>query len=262
MMSPQSIAAVNQLTLGEKTSIYRRFIPEVLRQRFNLPSDYQDVEGRDLLRLECESGSTEVILDLRHSYEAEDPLLYAHITDTINGQLHILLYIVNDPDSPRYNVDRMPDGSKTDFGTLRRNIEAELSAMKAGLAPGQVRSGLRILQHSIRAFEDFAESLGQTIYFVEPLYYHNAVIFERYGFAYQQGLKRMHAINEQFSKDGPLYNKLDDSTPFRMKGMEKTIRGRSWSIHDGILGEPFTYVTMYKHIHTAASITTFPDSTW
>ena len=261
-MSPQSIAAVNRLTPMDKISIYRRFIPEVLRQRFDLPLDYKDAEGRDLLRLECEAGSTEVILDLRHSYNAEDPLLYAHITDTINGQLHILLYIVNDPDSPRFDVDRMPDGSKTDFGTLRRNIEAELSAMRAGLAPGQVHSGLRILQHSIRAFEEFADSLGQTMYFVEPLYYHNAVIFERYGFGYQQGLNRMHKINEQFARGGSLYNKLDNSTPFRTQGMEETIRGRSWAIHDGLLGEPFTYVTMYKHIQATASINTFPNSRW
>ncbi len=261
-MKPQSIAAVNQLTLAEKTSIYRRFIPEALHEDFGFSADFKDTTGRDLLRLVCDAGSTDVILDLRHEYGAEDPLLYAHLTDTITGQLHILLYIVNDPDSPRFDVDRMPDGTKTDFGILKRNLAAELAAMQFGLAPGQVRKGLRMLQHSIRAFEEFVASLGQSIYFVEPLYYHNAVIFERYGFAYQQGLQRMHKINEQFAKGGPLFAKLDDSTPFRMQGMEQTICGRSWAIHDGLLGEPFTYVTMYKHVQTAASINTFPNSRW
>jgi len=261
-VTPQSIAAVNQLSPAEKTVIYRRFIPGVLMERFGFAPNFKDKQGRDLLRLECKEGSTEVILDLRHRHDAKDPLLYAHITDTINGQLHILLYIVNDPESPRFDVDRLPDGTKTDFGTIKRNIDAEFAAMSAGLAPGQVRKGLRILKYSIRAFEDFAYSLGHSLYFVEPLYYHNAVIFERYGFAYQQGLKRMYKISEQFAEGGNLYLKLDNSTPFRMQGMERSIRGRSWSIHDGILGEPYTYVTMYKTIEGIASINTFPDSIW
>jgi hypothetical protein len=261
-MTPQSIAAINQLAPAEKVAIYRRFIPGILGERFGFTQDFKDNNGRELLRIECDEGSTEVILDLRHRFDAKDPLLYAHITDTINGQLHVLLYIVNDPESPRFNVDRMPDGTKTDFGTLKRNIDAELMAKSAGLAPGQVRKGLRILKYSIRAFEDFAASLGHSMYFVEPLYYHNAVIFERYGFAYQQGLKRMRKINEQFAEGGNLYLKLDNSTPFRMQDMERSIRGRSWAIHDGILGEPYTYVTMYKTINAEASINTFPDSMW
>ena len=148
-MTPQSIAAVNQLKLEEKTSIYRRFIPEILRERFGISSDFNDELGRELLQIECKAGSTEVILDLRHLFAAEDPLLYAHITDTVNGQLHILLFIVNNPDSRRFDVDCLPDGTKTGFGTVHRNVKAELSAMSAGLAPGQVRRGLRILQYSI-----------------------------------------------------------------------------------------------------------------
>ncbi len=261
-MTPQSIAAVNQLAPTEKVAIYRRFIPGILNQRFSFTPDFKDKQGRELLRIECQEGSTEVILDLRHTFDAKDPLLYAHITDTINGQLHILLYIVNDPESPRFTVDRMPDGTKTDFGTLKRNTDAELLAMSAGLAPGQVRKGLRILKYSISAFEEFASSLGHSMYFVEPLYYHNAVVFERYGFAYQQGLKRMHKINEQFAEGGNLYLQLDNSTSFRMPGMERSICGRSWSIHDGILGEPYTNVTMYKSINTTSSINTFPNSIW
>jgi len=259
-MTPHSIAAVNLLPQQEKISIYRRFIPGVLHQRFN--DEFVDAEGRELLDLKCDAGSTEVILDLRHSYGAEDPLLYAHLTDTMNGQLHVLLYVVNDPDSPRFDIDRMPDGSKTEFGVFKRNLEAERAAMEAGLAPGQVRRGLRILRFSIQAFEEFAQSLGQQMYFIEPLYYHNAIVFEGYGFAYQQGLKRMRHIHAQFCDGGSYFLKLDGSTPFRAQGMHRTIRGRSWSIHDGVLGEPFSNVTMYKYVGENASVSTFPDGQW
>jgi hypothetical protein len=34
------------------------------------------------------------------------------------------------------------------------------------------------------------------------------------------------------------------------------------SIHDGILGQPFTNVTMYKRIGTPANLTTTPGCQW
>jgi hypothetical protein len=174
----------------------------------------------------------------------------------------VLLYILNDPNSPRFDVDRMPDGSPTRFGTLKRNLTAERAAMEHGLAPGQVRRGLRLLQPATAAFEDFITSLGHDMYFVEPLYYHNAVIFERYGFAYQMGRRRMEAIHAGFQEGGELYRALDDANPFRPKRAANSIRLRSWAIHDGILGEPFTDVTMYKRIGRSADISTTPGCAW
>ncbi|MFO3796098.1 MAG: hypothetical protein ACK8QZ_02280, partial [Anaerolineales bacterium] len=139
--------------------------------------------------------------------------------------------------------------------------EAEKAAMEAGLAPGQVRRGLRLLGQAIEAFERFVRSLGQEIYFVEPLYYHNAVIFERYGFAYQQGRKLMERIQSGFSAGGDLLPLLDGS-PFRRPEAANSIRLRSWAIHDGILGEPFTNVTMYKYVGKSAGVNTSGDCAW
>ena len=95
----------------------------------------------------------------------------------------------------------------------------------------------RILKHSINHFEDFVTSLGHEIYFIEPLYYHNAIIFEGYGFAYQQGRRLMERIQAGFAEGGELRQKLDGSTPFRQPEAHASIRGRSWAIHDGILGQ-------------------------
>jgi acetoin utilization protein AcuC len=100
------------------------------------------------------------------------------------------------------------------------------------------------------------------MYFVEPLYYHNAVIFERYGFAYQMGRRRMEAIHAGFQEGGELYRALDDANPFRPERAANSIRLRSWAIHDGILGEPFTAVTMYKRIGRSADISTTPGCAW
>jgi hypothetical protein len=261
-MKPRSIAALNALPFEEKEEIYCRFIPSELYERFNLDPCFEDEQGRSLLNLQCDAGSSDVILELRHQFGAQDPLLFAHLTDTINGQIHVLLYVINDPNSERFNIDRMPDGSPTKFGILQRNIQAELEAMQAGLAPGQVRRGLRMLRHSIASFEKFVQSLDHELFFVEPLFYHNAIFFERYGSAYQQGRKLMEEINAGFQPGGILYERLDSSTPFRERWMHASVRGRSWAVHDGILHSLFTDVTMYKRVGDQAGISTYPNAVW
>jgi acetoin utilization protein AcuC len=134
--------------------------------------------------------------------------------------------------------------------------------MQAGMAPGQVRRGLHLLKYAISAFEEFVVSLGHDMYFAEPLYYHNAVIFERNGFNYQMGKRLMESIHIGFKEGGELHRKLDGSTPFRSPNAANSIRLRSWAIHDGIMGEPFTNVTMYKHVGKSAGINTTSGCEW
>ena len=158
-MYPSTIGGINRLPEDEKRKIYSRVIPRKLLEHFKLP----DADSRRLqtfLKFDYEPGSTDVEMSLFHELRFPDPILYGHLTDTMNGQIHVLLYILNDPDSPRFNVDRMPDGQKTRFGTLVRNLEAEQAALEAGLAPGQVRKGLRMLSDAIASFENFIDSLA------------------------------------------------------------------------------------------------------
>ncbi len=261
-MPPRSIAAVNMLPQEVKTAIYSLFVPSILMDRFGIGKDLRDAAGRPLLEFRCMPGATDVVLALRRRVDDADPILYSHLTDTVTGHVRVLLYVVNDPDSPRFDVDRMPDGTPTEFGSSLRNLEAEHAAMNAGLAPGQVRRGLRILKQSIEAFEQFVQSLGQDLYFVEPLYYHNAVIFERYGFAYQKGRRLMSEIDTGFSPHGVLTRRLDGNSPFRQPGQPASIRGRSWAIHDGILGHAFTEMTMYKRVGQSSAVDTAPGVAW
>lgn len=258
-MNQSTIGGINKLPEHEKRAIYARYIPKELIQKFSLPNL---TAHEDLLQFRFAAGSSDVEMRLYHQVGFQDPVLYAHLADTLNGQIHVLLYILNDPESPRFDVDKMPDGSPTRFGTFQRNLEAEKSALEHGLAPGQVRRGLRLLQPATTAFEDFITSLGHDMYFVEPLYYHNAVIFERYGFAYQVGKRRMEAIHARFQPGGELSQRLDSSNPFRSSEAANSIRLRSWAIHDGILEEPFTNVTMYKRIGKSANISTTPGCDW
>lgn len=259
---PSTISGVNNLPEDEKRQIYKRIIPQELLDRFSLPTDLYDHSGKNLLSLSCPAGSSSTEMYLYHDYGFRDPVLYGHITDTINGQIHVLLYVLNDPHSPRFDIDLMPDGTLTQLGVRDRNLAAELEAMQFGLAPGQIRKGLQLLSPAIHAFERFVLDRYHEIYFVDPLYYHNAVIFERQGFAYQRGRRLMQRINNGFQPGGDILQKLDGSNPYRQPEAASSIRLRSWAIHDNILDLPFDGVTMYKIIGKQAGIRTCPDSSW
>jgi len=262
MSDVKSIAALNRLSSEEHLAYAKSMIPPTLFERFAInPQDLTDSQGRSLFQWQGKDTS-DVEITLRHQFGAPDPLAYFHLTDTISGQIHVLLSVINDPQSPRFDVDHMPDGTPTKFGIFQRNVEAEKAAFAAGLAPGQVKRGMRILGESIIAFEKFITRIGHTMYFVEPLFYHNAVIFERYGFAYQQGRRWMQSLNTRFSEGGDVIPKLDGSTVFRAPRAAQSVRGRSWAIHDNVLGEPYTGVTMYKRVGQHAGISTFSGEGW
>ncbi len=258
-MQQSTIGGINKLPEQEKREIYSRYIPHELTERFNL-RDLAD--NKDLLQFRFADGSSDVEMMLYHEANFTDPILYAHMADSIIGQIFILLYILNDPNSPRFNVDKMPDGSPTQFGIRKRNIEAERAALEAGLSPGQIRKGLRAMRAAVSSFEGFISGLGHDMYYIEPLYYHNAILFERYGFGYQTGRKQMNEIQAGFAEGGGLRQMLDDSNPFRSSSAADSVRLRSWAIHDGVLGAPFTNVTMYKRVGKSANLNSAPGCTW
>lgn len=262
MSFPSTLAGLNELPEDKKRETYSKIIPPQLLDLYGLSPDLRDQDGTDLFYLNCDPGTADAEIALYHQRGAIDPIMFGHLTDTIHGQIHILLYGMNDVNSPRFDVDRMPDGSKTLFGTDQRNIEEELRALQAGLAPGQIYQGPHLFLESLQQFERFVDSMGQDMFFVEPLFYHVAIIFERYHFRYQQGKRFIKRINEGFSTDGDLLPLLDGSTPFRNPKAAEKIRLRSWAIHDNILGEPFDNVTMYKTIDLEKTPCKDPPLPW
>jgi hypothetical protein len=252
-----SISQINNLPHRQMLQIYRQLLPAEILQRFHIdPETLADEQGHALF--ECRPGILYVKLVLYHAWQAEDPVLYVQLADTPNNQIEVILLIANDPCSERFNTDRMPDGTLTFFSTLARNVEEEVKSMKAGLAPGQVRRGLGLTRQLIAGMEQFVTTLHHDIFYAQPLAYHNAILFEKLGFAYQLGLEKMKWIDQEFAVGGLLFERLDRSTPFRQPGAERTARGRSWAIHDGILGEPFTGIEMYKRVGVHANVNTTP----
>ncbi len=260
-MDLYSISQVNNLPDDQTEQVYRHLVPPKVLYRFNIdPQTLADEAGRSLFEFHTSSSSVELFL--YHAWGAKDPVLYLQMADTLSNQIEIILFMVNDPHSERFDTDRLPDGTPTYFGTQARNVEEEIRAMEAGLAPGQVRHGLRLTRRLIPALESFVARLSHDAFYIQPLAYHNAILFERLGFAYAMGLGRMEWIHKEFAPGGLLHRRLDSSTPFRQPGAETSVRGRSWAIHDGILGEPYDNVKMYKRIGIHAGIVTFPGAAW
>jgi len=260
---PRSIAGINSLPEAERDAYYLSFIPDGLLERFGIdPRTYGDSRGNRLLKIVAPTGSGSVEVDIRPSAGFPDPLLYVHVADTPNNQIEVLLIVVNDPTSPRFDTDRMPDGTPTDLGTTGRNIAEEVRAMEFGLAPGQVRRGLRLASLLVPCFEAFVASLGHDLVIAQPLAYHNAIRFERLGFGYISGRRLMERIQAGFQPGGDLHAQMDDSTPFRRRGAEASVRGRSWAIHDGILGERYEGVRMFKRVGRGAGVSTFGGMVW
>ena len=255
-----SLRQINELPEEQKEAVYRHLLPVQILERYGIdPETLCDAQGHRLVCFTCPEGTAVVEVDVRPEPGFPDPLLYLQMADTRLNQIEVLLLAVNDPDAERFETDRDWQGERTKFGTFKRNIPEEIRAMEAGLAPGQVRCGLRLSRTQIPLFEEFVARLGHDYYLMEPLAYHNAIIFERLGCNYVQGLRRMQWIHLGFQPGGLLHERLDGSTPFRRPDAWQTVRGRSWAIHDGILGEPWHGVKMYKRVGQQASVDTFPD---
>jgi len=122
-----------------------------------------------------------------------------------------------------------------------------------------VRRGLRLFRQVLPLVESFAGELGKEQISVEALRYHHAFLYERYGLGYLTGRDRLEEIQRGFQPGGALHRRLDGSTPFRMPEAAETVRGRSWAIHDGILGAPWQVPRLYKIVGQAMAMPTFGD---
>lgn len=259
---PSSIREINSLPLEEKEAVYQTLLPDWLFTEYGVDRGTLTAGGHRVVQFRAPSGSRAVEISAKRRADDRDPMLYLNMADTFNNQILVLLMVINNPDAPRFNIDIDEAGNSTQFGTVGRNRPAELAAMNAGLAPGQIREGLRQFKQGLTLFEAFIRRMGHEMVLIEPLAYHNAIVFERYGFNYMRGLQEMKRIHQEFQPGASLYNRLTADNPFRSPNSWKSVRGRSWAIHDGILGHPFTGFQMYKVVGKEAGINTFPNAQW
>jgi len=261
---PVTIRALNSLPENPKLRLYRTLIPIQVLAEFDInPRTWKNPDKQQQVKLEAEQGSDKVKL---HVWYGDDPLnefFYLELADNPYNGIDLNFLIANNPMKQKYRVDYDDEGFETLFGTVRRNLAEEEKAMQAGLAPGQIRDGLRCSNLVFTHVETFLTLMAHHAFFLEPLTYVSAWIFEKRGFAYSKGHQLMDTIHKEFQPGGELHKALDGSTPFRKPEQWKTVRGRAWAIHDGILqviDRKWDDLRMIKQIGRHAGVNTFLDA--
>jgi len=263
-----SIARLNRLPKEERDRTYLSLVPESIFERFQI--DHKTLLnqfGERVVRGIFPTDENFGCIEVQYRAGDKDCIFSCQVSlESFMQSLHLDFLIVNDPFSERFNVDVDELGRDTLFGTRSRNIPEEIKAMEAGLAPGMVRRGLRLIREFSKCLDTFMSSLDLKTITTNAFFYHNAILWEKYGFTYFRGGKMMETIHKEFQPGGLLYQKLDDSTPFRRKGFEKTIRGRSWALYDGIyvgaFDEGWESPIMYKTLGKDAKVNSFPGQTY
>jgi hypothetical protein len=260
-----SVQELNGLPQPIREGLYARLIPVEVCARFGVdPATGLNGAGHRLLRIFAPPEQRWARVELRVSRDDRDPLVLVDVEVGPFGVPELSFVQITDPSSERFGIDRDENGQDTLFGTAIRNLPEERRAVAAGLAPGQVRPGLRLLGRVLDAMDDFCRLLGKELFLVEPLFYHSALLYERHGCDYLLGRDLMETIDAEFQPGGRLQRALDGSTAFRQPGFDRTIRGRSWAIHDGILaaldGVAWGGVKMYRLAGRPASVSTFPSA--
>jgi len=258
-MKYRSLYEINHLPPEERIRLYRSLIPPPVFPLFRIDRNtLLNREGDKVVQFHTPETHGFASIDVKWKLEDQDSIFFLQISDTpFMDNLELSFIMINDPRGERFQIDLDTRGKDTLFGTAGRNPAEEERAMRAGLGPGQVRPGLKLLRDFIPLLERFASRLGTSIISAEALFYHNAIQYERSGFGYLEGRKQMEQIDREFRPGGRLYERLDGSTAFRMPEAEKSVRGRSWAIQDGILGGPWVSPRMYKPVGKSVGVNTF-----
>lgn len=262
-----SIEELNELPATIRDALYTRLVPPQCLVRAGAdPETGRNARGEQVVRVVAAPGQNWARVEVRASREDRDPLLLVDVETSPLTVPELSFVQITDPTAERFAIDVDPEGRDTLFGTARRNLAEEARALRAGLAPGQVRRGLRLLGAVLDAMDGFCRLLGTELYLVEPLFYHSAILYERHGLAYLLGRERMEEIHAAFQPGGRLHAALDGSTVFRQPGFDRTVRGRSWAIHDGILEaldhQPWGGLKMYRLAGHPAGVSTFPGGAY
>jgi hypothetical protein len=261
---PITLRQINSLPENAKRRIYRALLPANLLVQLGIdPITWRGTGGEGYIRMRGEPGTGNVSISVQRQGESSEDILTLELADNAYDGIELNFILINDPDSPRFGIDKDEEGKTTHFGTARRNLAEEEKAKQAGLAPAQVHTSLRASRQVLEHLDNFLAALGQRVYFLEPLTYASAWLFERRGFAYVRGHQLMDEIHAQFQPGGTLYQALDGSTPFRMQDQWNTVRGRAWAIQDGVLdliGARWDGLRMVKQIGRDAGVETFPGS--
>lgn len=210
-----------------------------------------------------EPSSGVAYLEAMSLLDTDDPFSALDIPDNKFNRFDLNLSFLSDPDGERFDTDVNFEGKATLFGTVRRKLVAEERAVHVGLAPGQVRRGLRGSREMLHQLETFLIALGQRSMSLEPLTYALAWLFECRGSAFIKGHQLMDQIRQEIQPGGRLHSAFGECIPFRKADQWQSVRDRARAIHDGILetiNGNWDGLRMVRQVERRANVNTIPDA--
>jgi hypothetical protein len=261
---PLGIRTINTLPHDAKQRFYRTLVPPELLGRFGINPILWRGNGYQV-ELMAEPDSGKVNISINNPEDAHDAYFVLELQDNAMNGIDLNLILLNDPFSEKFAIDLDENGKATHWGTITRNRAEEERAMRAGLAPAQIRAGMGFSGQVLNQLDVFLALCARQAISLEPLTYVSAWIFEKRGFAYVRGHKLMDDVHREFQPGGKLRAALDGSTPFRHPDAYKTVRGRAWAIQDGVLeaiGERWRDLRMIKVVGKHAHVETFPGAVY
>ncbi len=261
---PLGIRTINSLGYDAKQRLYRTLVPPQMLGRLGINPVLWRGSGYKV-DLFAEADSPRVNISINNPEDETDAYFVLELQDNATNGIDLNLIVLNDPFAEKFNIEFDAEGKRTHWGTITRNLTEEERAMRAGLAPAQVRAGMGFAKQVLQQLDVFLALCARQAISLEPLTYVSAWIFEKNGFAYVRGHKLMDDIHREFQPGGKLHAALDGSTPFRQPDAWKTVRGRAWAIQDGVLdviGERWRDLRMIKVVGKHAGVETFPGATY
>ncbi len=195
---PVTIRALNSLPENPKLRLYRALIPVQVLAEFDInPRTWKNPDKLQQVRLEAEAGSDKVKIAAWYGEDVRNEFFYLELADNQYSGIDLNFLVANNPLAERFRTDVDDTGNETLFGTVHRNHGEEEKAKGAGLAPGQIREGLRSSSIVFNHIETFLTMMSHHAFFLEPLSYVSAWIFEKRGFAYSKGHQLMDIIHKK-----------------------------------------------------------------
>src|SRR5438128_3945849 len=141
-----SILDLNVLPWTIREQLYVRQVPDELMARFGVVrASLRNGTGERPVRIAAPDSASWARVEIRDPRDDHDPVLLIDIAMSAFAVPELTFVQVNDPASPRYGVDRDPDGQDTLLGTVSRTLAEAARELHGVLAPGQVQRDMRTL---------------------------------------------------------------------------------------------------------------------
>jgi len=198
---PLGIRTINGLPYDAKQRLYRILVPPELLGQLGINPILWRGNGYTL-ELLAEPDTGKVNLSINNPQDPTDAYFVLELQDNSMNGIDLNLLLLNDPLAEKFGIDYDAEANATHWGTVTRNPAEEELAMRAGLAPAQVRAGLGMGHDVLHQLDVFLAFCARQAISLEPLTYASATLFEKNGFAYVRGHKLMDDIHREFHPGG------------------------------------------------------------